>query len=180
MKCVTSNGEEVWTLVPVEAFENEVIRLSPGIDAAGADCLDIDYTEEYRHPSVTDDRRVEFWVRSADRARELGRFAAAAAPPLPDEEPASTSAPAPLPTPPSEEPKRTLRRWSAKYEWDTIYAEIASRCIDFKTRQVKVPKNESKLVEAVLQWCEDNNKPQPGMTDMHGAVRAICAALRKI
>jgi hypothetical protein len=89
---------------------------------------------------------------------------------------ASASAPAP-----STEPKRTLRRWSAKYEWDAIYAEIARRCIDPKTRQVKVPKNEHKLAEDMrLRWCADTNRAAPGLTDMRDAVHAICAALRKI
>jgi hypothetical protein len=181
MKCVTSNGEETWSLVPAEDFQNEVINLSAGIDATGADCLDIDYPKEYRHPTVTDDRRVEFWVRSADLARELERLAVAAAPPpAPSQEPASTSAPTPLPAPPSEEPPRPLRRWSAKYEWDAIYAEIARRCIDPKTRQVKVPKNESKLAGDVRRWCLDANKPPPSPTDMRDAVHAICVALRKI
>jgi len=178
MKCVTSNGEEVWTLVPVEDFENEAIRLSPGIDAAGADCLDIDYTEVYRHPSVTDDRRVEFWVRSADRARELGRLAAAAAPPPPDEEPVSTSVPAP--PPPDEKSNQTLRRRHSKYPWNEICAEIAARCIDPKTQCVHVPKNESKLVTDLLQWCEDTHGREASLSDMRAAVSAICARLRKI
>jgi hypothetical protein len=199
MKCVTSNGKETWSLVPVEDFQNEVISLSPGIDATtGTDCLDIDYPKEYVHPSVIDDRRVEFWVRSADRARELERLAASAAPlPPPDkeptstsapappsapsQEPASTSAPSPLPALPREDPNRTLRRWSAKHEWDAIYAEIARRCIDPKTRQVKVPKNELKLAEDIrLRWCADTNRSAPGLTDMRAAVHAICVALRKI
>jgi hypothetical protein len=88
--------------------------------------------------------------------------------------------PAP-PAPPSEEPKHTLRRWSAKYEWDAIYGEIARRCIDPKTRQVKVPKNELKLAEDVrLLWCGDTNRSAPGLTDLRDAVHAICVALRKI
>ena len=90
----------------------------------------------------------------------------------------STEASAPAP---SIKPNRTLRRWSAKYEWDAIYAEIARRCIDPKTRQVKVPKNELKLAEDIrLRWCADTNRSAPGLTDMRAAVHAICVALRKI
>jgi hypothetical protein len=73
-----------------------------------------------------------------------------------------------------------LRRWSTKYEWDVIYGEIARRCIDPKTHRVRVPGNESELADAVLGWCEENEKPQPGLTDMRDAVHAICEALRKV
>jgi hypothetical protein len=43
-----------------------------------------------------------------------------------------------------------------------------------------VPKNESKLVEAILQWCVDTDRPQPAVSEVREAVRIICARLRKI
>jgi hypothetical protein len=152
----------------------EEVDLSVGRDTiTGADYLEIiDYTAEHRHPSLSDDP-AEFHVPVVDAARALERLAAAAAP-------SQEQAAAPAPTPPNEEPKRRLRRWSAKYEWDVIYAEIASRCIDPKTRRVLVPKNESKLADNMLQWCEDTNKAQPAPSEMRDAVHAICQALRKI
>jgi hypothetical protein len=154
--------------------DDGAVSLSPGIDATGADCLDI-HDRRYFHPAESEyDGPAEYFVRSVDIDRELARAADVVREERPDETIAE-----PPPSPPGEEPKRTLRRWSAKYEWDAIYGEIARRCIDPKTRQVKVPKNESRLAEAVLQWCENNNKPQPGLTDMRDAVHAICAALRK-
>jgi hypothetical protein len=169
------------------------IGLSWAIDATtGADFLEIDDTE-YFHPSV-EPEPVEFLVRELDVGElerlESGSNVISDYDPIAEFErekegrprtsprlPPTTAAPPALP---SEEPNRTLRRWSAKYEWDAIYAEIARRCIDPKTRQVKVPKNESGLAKDVLQWCVDNNRPEPGGTDMPAAVRAICQALRKI
>jgi hypothetical protein len=163
MKCVTSNGEETWSLVPVEDFQNEVINLSAGIDATGADCLDIDYPKEYRHPSVTDDRRVEFWMRSADRARELERLSS------------TTAAEAP----PDKKPSRPLRRRKSKYDWDEICAEIAALCHD-ESGRVCVPANESELVGKVLEFCEDKPGGQPAPSEMHKTVQVICARFRKI
>jgi hypothetical protein len=138
---------------------------------------DADFTRVlFRDPSFDGDGYI--FVR-ADVFGRLNASASAPAPPsAPSQEPTSTSASAPAP--PSEEPPRPLRRWSAKYEWDAIYAEIARRCIDPKTRQVKVPKNEKKLAEDIqLRWCADTNRSAPGLTDLRDAVHAICAALRK-
>jgi hypothetical protein len=73
-----------------------------------------------------------------------------------------------------------LKRWSAKHEWDAIYAEIAASLIDPKTRRVNVPKNESKLASDVLQWLENADKSQPGPSEMRDAVHAICVRMRKI
>jgi hypothetical protein len=91
-----------------------------------------------------------------------------------------TTAPPARPAPPSEEPKRKLRRRHSKYPWNEICAEIAARCIDPKTRCVDVPKNERKLAERILQWCVDNDKPQPVESEMREAVKAVCVRLRKI
>ncbi|MGC2081607.1 MAG: hypothetical protein WA728_37430 [Xanthobacteraceae bacterium] len=67
-----------------------------------------------------------------------------------------------------------------KYDWHVIDGEIARRCIDPKTRTLKVPKNESPLVDAVLEWCEVHTGVQPAPSGMHEAVKAICAALRTV
>jgi hypothetical protein len=187
-KRYVNSGRE--RILPVEE-----IGLSVGIDATtGADYLEIDDTE-YFHPSVVSEP-AEFLVPVVNVERELERLESGnnvisdydpiaefereieGRPRTPPRLPPTTAAPPPAP--PSEEPNRTLRRWSAKYEWDAIYAEIARRCIDPETRLVKVPKNESRLAEGVLQWCVDTNRPQPGLTDMRDAVHAICQALRKI
>jgi hypothetical protein len=65
-----------------------------------------------------------------------------------------------------------------KHDWHAIDGEIALRCHD-KSRQISVPKNESKLAADMLQWCVDTGRPQPADSEMRDAVKAICAALRK-
>ena|SRR5215471_15509556 len=82
--------------------------------------------------------------------------------------------------PRSEEPNRSLRRRSTKHPWNKICGEIARLCIDPKTRCVRVPKNETKLADAVLLFCQNTLKCDPPASDMREAVAAICNALRKI
>jgi hypothetical protein len=66
------------------------------------------------------------------------------------------------------------------HDWHAIDGEIARRCIDPKTRQLQVPKNESKLANAVLEWCQDQFGREPAESEMREAVRRICAALRQV
>jgi hypothetical protein len=84
------------------------------------------------------------------------------------------------PAAPSKEPNRILRRRHSKYPWNEICGEIARRCIDPKTRCLRVPKNESKLADDVLQWCRNTLGLEPPTSDLREAVKTICAALRKI
>jgi hypothetical protein len=148
---------------------------------------DADFTRvHFRDPSFDGDGYIFV------RADVFGRLNASAPPPPPDKEPTSTSAPpsepsqepasisAPLPAPPSEEPNRTLRRRSTKHPWNEICGEIARLCIDPKTRRVRVPRNEAKLAEEVLLFCQNTLKCDPPVSDMREAVAAVCAALRKI
>jgi hypothetical protein len=65
-----------------------------------------------------------------------------------------------------------------KFDWPTIEREIARRCIDKKTKQVKVPDNESKLTEAMLDWCAEKYDEFPGVTAMQATVKRVCAMLR--
>jgi hypothetical protein len=81
--------------------------------------------------------------------------------------PYPTTAPPALP---SEEPNRTLRRRSTKHPWNKICGEIARLCIDPKSRRVDVPKNEAKLAEKVLLFCQNSLKCDPPMSDMREAV----------
>jgi hypothetical protein len=64
-----------------------------------------------------------------------------------------------------------------KYDWHTICGEIAARCIDPKTQKLKIPKNQSKLAEEVLQLYRDGG---PSMTEMQEAVRLVLAVLRRL
>lgn len=75
------------------------------------------------------------------------------------------------------QPKR-LRSWVTRHNWVKISAEIARRCLDPSGRAV-VPKNESRLVEGVLQWCGDTFGFAPTDSDMRDAVRTVCATLRE-
>jgi hypothetical protein len=81
---------------------------------------------------------------------------------------------------PGKEPNRTLRRRSTKHPWNEICGEIARLCIDPKTRRVRVPRNEAKLAEKVLLFCQNTLECDPPVSDMREAVAAICAALREI
>jgi hypothetical protein len=42
---------------------------------------------------------------------------------------------------------------------------------------VKVPKNESALAAAVLEWCRVEHDKEPADSEMREAVRRMCAAL---
>jgi hypothetical protein len=66
-----------------------------------------------------------------------------------------------------------------KPDWHAIDGEIARRCHD-KSGRVVVPKNELKFAGDMLQWCVDTDRPEPSESEMREAVKAICAALRKI
>ena len=50
-----------------------------------------------------------------------------------------------------------------KHDWLAICGEIARRCINPKTRLLKIPKNERKLAQDMLGWCQekyDRRSPQ--------------------
>jgi hypothetical protein len=66
------------------------------------------------------------------------------------------------------------------HDWHDIDAEIARRCIDPETGRVRVPESESKLVAEMLEWCDKRNRKEPPRSEMHEAVRRICAALRTV
>jgi hypothetical protein len=150
-----------------------MINLSVGIDAAGADCLNI-HDRRYFHPAESEiNGPAEYFVRSVDIGQEERRAADAERKERPDQ----TIAAVP---PPSKEPNRTLRRRETKHPWFEICGEIARRCIDSKTQRVEVPTNEAKLGEAILQWCSDTLEREPAESEVREAVRIICAALRKI
>ena len=65
-----------------------------------------------------------------------------------------------------------------KHEWHAIDGEIARRCINPKTRLLEIPKNERKLAQDVLGWCQGKYEKEPAESEMREAVKAICAALR--
>jgi hypothetical protein len=90
---------------------------------------------------------------------------------------ASASAPAPSKEPRNIPPRR--RGPVLKHDWHAICGEIARRCHN-KSGQVVVPKSESKLADDVLGWCEETDTPSPAVSEMREAVKAICAALRKV
>jgi hypothetical protein len=64
-------------------------------------------------------------------------------------------------------------------DWFTICGEIARRCIDPKSGRVRIPKNQTELVEDILQWCQDEHDREPAKSSLHEAVRRVCAALAK-
>jgi hypothetical protein len=68
-----------------------------------------------------------------------------------------------------------------KYDWHTIDGEIAARCIDPKTKKLKIPKRQSTLVKDVLEWCDQEfNGKTPGPSEMQQAVSRVCARLRRL
>jgi len=118
-------------------------------------------------PDTRDDDLDRWALQFAERQRAAEREKRSS--------PAAAAAP-----PSSEEPNRTLRRRSTKHPWNKICGEIARLCIDPKTRCVRVPKNETKLADAVLLFCQNTLNCDPPASDMREAVAAICEALRKI
>jgi hypothetical protein len=66
------------------------------------------------------------------------------------------------------------------HDWHSIDGEIARRCIDPKTKRVRVPKNESKLAQEVLTWCQEKGWDEPADSAMREAVKRVCAALRQV
>jgi hypothetical protein len=170
--------------------------LSVGIDVEGVDCLAVHYTGYVHDPDYSqyDDGRwflrtvdiIEYEERLASGNNVISDYDPVAefereiegrprAPPR-----LSPTTAAPPPVPPSKEPNRTLRRRATKHPWFEICGEIARRCIDPKTQRVEVPTNETKLREAILQWCSDTLEREPADSEVREAVRIICAALRKI
>jgi hypothetical protein len=87
---------------------------------------------------------------------------------------AGTSAPSSDETRPPERRRGPV----LKHEWHAIDGEIARRCIDPKTRLLKIPKSERKLSKAMLDWCQEKYKKEPAESEMREAVKAVCAALR--
>ena len=103
----------------------------------------------------------------------------APATPPPEEDPAPELRPSEIDQILEGLPRRPVGR-PAKHDWQAINAEIARCCIDQKTGRVKVPKSERKLAQAILKWCQDNNKKEPAESEMRDAVRAVCTALRPL
>jgi hypothetical protein len=66
------------------------------------------------------------------------------------------------------------------HDWYAICGEIARCCVDPKTRCLKVPENERQLARDILEWCQLHNKEEPSESAMREAVKAICAALRRV
>jgi hypothetical protein len=59
--------------------------------------------------------------------------------------------------------QRKLAGRPTKYDWHKIDGEIARRCIDPKTKKLKIPKRQSKLVTDVSEWCDQEFKEKtPG------------------
>lgn len=85
----------------------------------------------------------------------------------------------PMPPAPSLEPPPRQRGRVMTHDWFTICGEIVRRCINPKTRHLALPKSESKLADAILQWLSDNNLPQPATSEMREAVRRVLAPLRQ-
>jgi hypothetical protein len=67
-----------------------------------------------------------------------------------------------------------------KHDWNRIEGEIRRRCIDPKTRRTKVPGNERKFAEDILDWCEtaELEHGAPAESAIREAVKKVCAALR--
>jgi hypothetical protein len=65
-----------------------------------------------------------------------------------------------------------------KYDWPAIDREIVQRCINKKTRVVRVPENELKLVKDMLDWCQIKYDESPSLSAMREAVRRVVALLR--
>ena len=65
-----------------------------------------------------------------------------------------------------------------KFDWPTIEREIAQRCINKRTKVVKVPDNETKLAKDVLDWAATKFVDAPEDRAMRAAVKRICDLLR--
>jgi hypothetical protein len=65
-----------------------------------------------------------------------------------------------------------------KFDWPSIEREIAQRCINKRTKVVKVPDNESKLAKDVLDWAATKFVDAPEERAMRAAVKRICDLLR--
>jgi hypothetical protein len=80
----------------------------------------------------------------------------------------------------SDEIRPTERRRGPilKHDLFAIAGEIARRCIDPKTRVLRLPKSERRLAKDVLEWCQEKHNKEPAESGMREAVKAICAALR--
>jgi hypothetical protein len=81
---------------------------------------------------------------------------------------------------PSDDTRPSERRRGPvlKHQWHAIDGEIARRCINPKTRLLKIPKSERKLAKDLLGWCHEKYEKEPAESEMREAVKAICAALR--
>ena len=106
---------------------------------------------------------------------------------LAQREQAPTPEPEPEPEPPSSEidrilddlPRRPVGRLP-QHNWRAIDAEIARRCIDPKTKRVRIPKSERRLARDMLNWCQRNYGKEPAESDMRASVGAVCEALRPL
>jgi hypothetical protein len=82
---------------------------------------------------------------------------------------------------PETQPPRSRSGQPTKYDWHKIEGEIAARCIDPKTKMLKIPKRQSKLVNDLLAWCDQEFKGKtPGQSEMQEAVSRVCARLRLV
>jgi hypothetical protein len=86
--------------------------------------------------------------------------------------------PAPVRNPVIVQPPLRRRGPATTHDWFAISAEIACRCIE--AGRVRVPENESKLADEILQRLEDQDLGQPAESEMREAVRRMCAALRTV
>jgi hypothetical protein len=95
----------------------------------------------------------------------------------PPEGAATSTMTAPHPSDDTRPPERGRGR-ILKYDWLAIAGEIARRCIDPKTRLLKIPKSERRLAKAMLEWCQEKHQKEPAHSQMREAVKIVCAALR--
>jgi hypothetical protein len=79
----------------------------------------------------------------------------------------------------SESPSGRKRGRKPKFDWATIDREIAQRCIDKKTRVVKVPDNISKFTKVMLNWCDTKFEEAPEERAVRAAVTRIFDLLQE-
>jgi hypothetical protein len=77
-----------------------------------------------------------------------------------------------------EKPPRRRTGPVMKHDWHTIDGEIARRCHD-KSGRLRIPKDESKLADAVADWLSDEGLDEPAPSNLREAVKLVCAALRR-
>jgi hypothetical protein len=66
------------------------------------------------------------------------------------------------------------------HDWFSICGEIARLCVKCPGGGVRVPENQSVLVNQMLRWLDDQNLTPPAASEMAEAVRRVCAAMSKM